>query len=72
MSGVSSEGLSTTVQPAASAGDTLRVIIEKGKFLRLGSGWAGHGGHGAYQQGNAVGTGGHAAMQAAAGCSAAD
>jgi hypothetical protein len=24
--------LSTTVQPAASAGDTLRVIIEQGKF----------------------------------------
>jgi hypothetical protein len=32
--GVDSEGLSTTVHPAARAGDTLRVIIEKGKFLR--------------------------------------
>ena len=31
-SGVSLAGLSTTVQPAASAGDTLRVIIEFGKF----------------------------------------
>lgn len=34
VSGVSSEGLSTTVQPAASAGDTLRVIMLKGKFLQ--------------------------------------
>jgi hypothetical protein len=25
-------GFSTTVQPAASAGETLRVIIEHGKF----------------------------------------
>src|SRR6202034_2401607 len=32
LSGVSLAGLSTTVQPAASAGDTLRVIIEFGKF----------------------------------------
>src|ERR671935_204823 len=31
-SGVSLAGLSTTVQPAASAGETLRVIIEFGKF----------------------------------------
>mmetsp|Transcript_1192 Transcript_1192/g.2569 ORF Transcript_1192/g.2569 Transcript_1192/m.2569 type:complete len:275 (-) Transcript_1192:326-1150(-) len=30
--GVSSEGLRTTVQPAASAGATLRVIIDMGKF----------------------------------------
>jgi hypothetical protein len=30
--GVSSEGFNTTVHPAASAGATLRVIIEKGKF----------------------------------------
>src|SRR6187551_3681806 len=30
--GVASAGLMTTVQPAASAGDTLRVIIEHGKF----------------------------------------
>src|ERR1700730_8789643 len=32
VSGVSLAGFSTTVQPAASAGDTLRVIIEHGKF----------------------------------------
>ena len=32
VSGVSSEGLSTTQQPAASAGATLRVTIENGKF----------------------------------------
>src|ERR1700733_15598692 len=32
LSGVSLAGLSTTVQPAASAGDTFRVIIEFGKF----------------------------------------
>src|ERR1700712_2812040 len=32
VSGVSLAGLSTTVQPAASAGETLRVIIEHGKF----------------------------------------
>src|SRR5580693_4778805 len=32
LSGVSLAGLSTTVQPAASAGETLRVIIEFGKF----------------------------------------
>src|SRR3954453_1478233 len=32
VSGVSFAGLRTTVQPAASAGDTLRVIIEQGKF----------------------------------------
>ncbi|MGY3454872.1 hypothetical protein ACVWW5_000322 [Bradyrhizobium sp. LM3.4] len=31
-SGVSLAGFSTTVQPAASAGETLRVIIEFGKF----------------------------------------
>ena len=31
-SGVSSAGLTTTVQPAASAGETLRVIMAKGKF----------------------------------------
>ncbi len=30
--GVSSEGLSTIVQPAASAGPALRVIIASGKF----------------------------------------
>ena len=30
--GVSSDGLSTTVQPAARAGATLRVIIAAGKF----------------------------------------
>ena len=30
--GVSSEGLTTIVQPAASAGPTLRVIIAAGKF----------------------------------------
>ena len=30
--GVASAGLMTTVQPAASAGATLRVIIEDGKF----------------------------------------
>ncbi len=30
--GVASAGLMTTVQPAASAGETLRVIIEHGKF----------------------------------------
>src|SRR6187402_3024799 len=30
--GVASAGLITTVQPAASAGETLRVIIEHGKF----------------------------------------
>src|SRR5215472_18754832 len=30
--GVASAGLITTVHPAASAGDTLRVIIEEGKF----------------------------------------
>ena len=30
--GVASAGLMTTVQPAASAGETLRVIIEDGKF----------------------------------------
>src|SRR5690349_8473337 len=30
--GVASAGLMTTVQPAASAGDTLRVIIDDGKF----------------------------------------
>ena len=30
--GVSSDGLSTMVQPAASAGATLRVIIAFGKF----------------------------------------
>ena len=32
VSGVSLAGLRTTVQPAASAGETLRVIIEHGKF----------------------------------------
>src|ERR1700733_6586169 len=32
LSGVSLAGLSTTVQPAASAGETFRVIIEFGKF----------------------------------------
>jgi hypothetical protein len=32
VSGASSLGLQTTVQPAASAGATLRVIMEKGKF----------------------------------------
>src|SRR5436309_11047206 len=32
VSGVSLAGLSTTVQPAASAGETFRVIIEQGKF----------------------------------------
>src|SRR5580704_19122792 len=32
VSGVSLAGFRTTVQPAASAGDTLRVIIEQGKF----------------------------------------
>src|SRR5438045_8961157 len=32
VSGVSLAGLRTTVQPAASAGDTLRVIIEHGQF----------------------------------------
>src|SRR6195256_2224734 len=32
VSGVWLAGLSTTVQPAASAGETLRVIIEQGKF----------------------------------------
>src|SRR5207253_11385529 len=32
VSGVSLAGFSTTVQPAASAGDTFRVIIEEGKF----------------------------------------
>ena len=32
VSGVSSAGLSTTVQPAASAGPSLRVIIAAGKF----------------------------------------
>src|SRR6202051_4439824 len=32
VSGVSLAGLRTTVQPAASAGETLRVIIERGKF----------------------------------------
>src|SRR6185437_3184753 len=32
VNGVSFAGLSTTVQPAASAGETLRVIIEQGKF----------------------------------------
>src|SRR6202166_3737970 len=32
VSGVSLAGFSTTVQPAASAGDTLRGIIEHGKF----------------------------------------
>ena len=31
-SGVASAGLITTVQPAASAGATLRVIIDDGKF----------------------------------------
>jgi len=31
-SGVASAGLSTTQQPAASAGATLRVIIAAGKF----------------------------------------
>ena len=31
-SGVSSEGLTTTVQPAAKAGPTLRVIMAIGKF----------------------------------------
>ncbi len=31
-SGVSLAGFNTTVQPAASAGETLRVIIEFGKF----------------------------------------
>ncbi len=31
-SGVSSDGLITTVQPAASAGATLRVIMAIGKF----------------------------------------
>lgn len=31
-SGVSLADLSTTVQPAASAGETFRVIIEFGKF----------------------------------------
>ncbi len=30
--GVSSEGFNTTVQPAASAGPTLRVIMAAGKF----------------------------------------
>ena len=32
VSGVWLAGFRTTVQPAASAGDTLRVIIEHGKF----------------------------------------
>jgi hypothetical protein len=32
VSGISLAGLSTTVQPAASAGETLRVIIKHGKF----------------------------------------
>ncbi|SGP04351.1 Uncharacterised protein [Mycobacterium tuberculosis] len=32
MSGVCSAGLATIVQPAASAGATLRVIIAAGKF----------------------------------------
>src|SRR6202043_1294831 len=32
VSGVSLAGFKTTVQPAASAGETLRVIIEHGKF----------------------------------------
>src|SRR6185312_8401721 len=32
VSGVWLAGFKTTVQPAASAGDTLRVIIEQGKF----------------------------------------
>ena len=32
VSGVSLAGFSTTVQPAASAGETFRVIIEHGKF----------------------------------------
>ena len=32
VSGVSLAGFRTTVQPAARAGDTLRVIIEHGKF----------------------------------------
>src|SRR5271157_1165478 len=32
VSGVSLAGFKTTVQPAASAGDTFRVIIEQGKF----------------------------------------
>jgi uncharacterized protein (UPF0210 family) len=32
VSGVCSAGLTTTVQPAASAGATLRVIIASGKF----------------------------------------
>src|SRR5271165_6726327 len=32
VSGVSLAGFNTTVQPAASAGDTFRVIIEQGKF----------------------------------------
>src|ERR1700674_4996977 len=32
VSGVSLAGFNTTVQPAASAGDTFRVIIEHGKF----------------------------------------
>ena len=32
VSGVSSAGLSTTVQPAASAGPILRVAIAAGKF----------------------------------------
>ena len=32
VSGVSSAGLITTVQPAASAGATLRVIMASGKF----------------------------------------
>src|SRR5260370_17842160 len=32
VSGVSLAGFRTTVQPAASAGETLRVIIEQGKF----------------------------------------
>ena len=32
VSGVCSAGFTTTVQPTASAGATLRVIIEAGKF----------------------------------------
>src|ERR1700726_900123 len=48
VSGVSFAGFSTTVQPAASAGDTFRVIIEHGKFHGVIApqtpiGWAGRG-----------------------------
>jgi hypothetical protein len=37
VSGVSSAGFSTTVQPAASAGPTLRVAIAAGKFHGVSS-----------------------------------